>query len=512
MKLRNLIFMALFGLCVLSCGKDDDPTPTPNENNAPDYGDNQSVTVSEAISDTYVIGTYTATDADEEDVLVYSTNSSVFEIDAESGQLSLADGQSLDADDSPYSVTLTVSDSEATDSITVTIIVTEGESTVNEPPVMEDQEFSVDEDVADDFSIATVIATDEDSETLTYAIITNSDDLFEIAEDGTLSLADGAGLDAWENDSHEIIISVSDEENTVDATITINVNDTRSFITTWKTTLNDENIGFGTDGNGTYSYIVDWGDGTIEEFDVNTSPFHYYDIADTYTVKIRAESFPKIIMDNHFAQTKLTSIQQWGDIQWKSFENAFEGCTNMEYNATDAPDLSQVTSLWAMFYGCSSFNGDLSNWDVSGITNMGNMFFGATSFNGDISNWNVSEVTTMYFMFRWATSFNGDISEWEVLKVKNMAAMFGDAHAFDQSLGNWDITSATNLYDMLNNCGMDSDNYNATLIGWADLATVPSNIWLGANGRVHCDEGTVARNFLIDNKEWQFNDDSSCLE
>ena len=42
------------------------------------------------------------------------------------------------------------------------------------------------------------------------------------------------------------------------------------------------------------------------------------------------------------------------------------------------------------------------------------MFYGATSFNGDISNWNVEAVTSMSYMFNGATSFNGDISNWNV--------------------------------------------------------------------------------------------------
>ena len=38
----------------------------------------------------------------------------------------------------------------------------------------------------------------------------------------------------------------------------------------------------------------------------------------------------------------------------------------------------------------SSFNGDLSSWDVSNVTSMVRMFAQASSFNGDLSSWNVS--------------------------------------------------------------------------------------------------------------------------
>ena len=43
-----------------------------------------------------------------------------------------------------------------------------------------------------------------------------------------------------------------------------------------------------------------------------------------------------------------------------------------------------------MFDGATSFNGDLSQWNVSSVTEMDSMFYGTTSFNGDLSQWDVS--------------------------------------------------------------------------------------------------------------------------
>ena len=50
-----------------------------------------------------------------------------------------------------------------------------------------------------------------------------------------------------------------------------------------------------------------------------------------------------------------------------------------------------------MFY-VTTFNGDISSWDVSAVTDMSYMFYNATAFNGDLRLWNVSAVTNMECM------------------------------------------------------------------------------------------------------------------
>ena len=57
-----------------------------------------------------------------------------------------------------------------------------------------------------------------------------------------------------------------------------------------------------------------------------------------------------------------------------------------------------------VFYGTSSFNNDISNWDVSNVTTMWSLFKDATSLNGAISKWDVSNVTDMWGVFHGATS------------------------------------------------------------------------------------------------------------
>ena len=58
----------------------------------------------------------------------------------------------------------------------------------------------------------------------------------------------------------------------------------------------------------------------------------------------------------------------------------------------------------------SSFNGDISKWDVSRVTDMSRMFMSALVFNGDASKWDVSSVKSMQRLFFNALSHNGDLS------------------------------------------------------------------------------------------------------
>ena len=234
----------------------------------------------------------------------------------------------------------------------------------------------------------------------------------------------------------------------------------RPFITTWTATDSDKSITLPMKG----MYSILWGDGSNS---TNVSDFqsHTYSTAGNYTVTVLGDGLKSISLydPNDIPNAlQLKSIDQWGDTRWTTMNRAFDGATNMVYRATDAPDLSDVDYTGYMFYGTSSFNGNLSSWDVSSVTHMEYMFASTSSFNGDLSSWDVSSVTDMSGMFFFASVFNHPLNDWDVSSVTEMDDMFYQATDFNQPLNDWDVSSVTDIGGMFSR----ATNFNQPLNDW----------------------------------------------
>jgi len=306
------------------------------------------------------------------------------------------------------------------------------------------------------------------------------------------------------------------------------------FITTWTTTTANETITIPTGGGAEitdFDFIITWGDGTVETITGDDpDPSHTYSEAGTYTVNIEG-IFPHMKADVDGDLAQLTSIEAWGGIAWESMRNSFAWARNMTYNASDAPDLSDVTDMAGMFFaaekfdgdlsswnttgvtdmsfmfnGATVFDGDISTWDVSAVTNMGEMFQNATSFDGDVTGWVTSSATNMFGMFAGASSFNQDISGWDVGNVTDFGAMFVNAASFNQDLSGWNIAKATRLnngqFGFLQGTSFSQPNYDKLLNGWASLTGVPSGLALNVGTTKYSSDAVMARQALIDDKGW----------
>ncbi|MCC5922090.1 MAG: BspA family leucine-rich repeat surface protein, partial [Cyclobacteriaceae bacterium] len=243
------------------------------------------------------------------------------------------------------------------------------------------------------------------------------------------------------------------------------------FITIWKTdnpgsTADNQILIPRTNITGVQDFDLYWEevgnpDNNGFEMGLTGSPTITFPNPGTYRIEILG-NFKFIRFFDSGQQEKLISIEQWGEIEWEAFNAAFRGCSNLVYNATDAPDLLQVDNLSGIFQGCTNFNGDLSNWDVSSITDMSNAFSFTELFNGDISTWDVSNVTNFSAMFRSAFAFNGDIENWEPSNADNMSNMFRATEVFNRDLSRWDLNPGINLFEMFR----EATAFNGDISTW----------------------------------------------
>lgn len=262
-----------------------------------------------------------------------------------------------------------------------------------------------------------------------------------------------------------------------------------------------------------YEYTVDWGDGTIDT-DITDGITHNYTKKGSYIIKIRGE-YPKLSTCRN-----ISSLEQWGNIEWKDMSLMFWGCPRITINATDAPNLKSVKNMSRLFRSVHSFNQDISNWDVSNVEDMEYMFEDAESFNQDISNWDVSNVKDMGYMFAFAEKFNQPIGKWNTSKVKDMGRMFWNAEKFDQNLSHWDISAVEykerwisspgharffGLDSMFDGVTLATDNYDALLKSWS-TQLVHSNMYFSGGSSKYSLASKEARDKLINEFDWTISD------
>ena len=209
-----------------------DINETPS-NNVPVFaeGSNTTRTIAENTGTGINIGSaISATDADD-DSLIYSlggTDAPAFGINSNSGQLRTSTALDYETKNT-YALTVTVSDGSLTDTITVTVIVTDvAEVPSNNPPVFTDGS-STTRTIAENTDAGTNIgsaisATDADDDSLIYSLSGTDAPAFGINSNSG-QLRTSAALDYETKNTYALTVTASDGSLTDTITVTVIVTD-----------------------------------------------------------------------------------------------------------------------------------------------------------------------------------------------------------------------------------------------------------------------------------------------
>jgi len=203
----------------------------------------------------------------------------------------------------------------------------------------------------------------------------------------------------------------------------------------------------------------------LEDEAAATKKYGFINDWDTSEVTVMSNLFVDANLDAHDFNSP---IGNWDVSNVKSMFAMFFQAKSFN-QPLDSWDVSKVTSMDLMFYKAKSFNQPLNNWDVGNVTSMESMFKDTESYNQPLDSWDVSNVVSMDSMFYKANSFNQPLNNWDVSNVKLMIGMFSGAESFNQPIGDWDVSKVTNMREMFE----AAKSFNQPLNNW-DVSSVES--------------------------------------
>lgn len=258
---------------------------------------------------------------------------------------------------------------------------------------------------------------------------------------------------------------------------------------------------------------IDWGDGTVEEnivaYNTWTGGFggtpngllgngtfplqthtHSYASPGEYTISITNPN----AYDIKLAWLPITDLIKYNPANITSYEGLFQlsqadsnvasqiaswdtsGATELLYTFANLNNLSD--NFGNINYFTSSWNPDVSGWDVSNVTTMNRTFMGMQHLNQDLSSWNISSMTSMIGSF-WGCSrlvSGGRVDQWDMSSVTSngLQELFQEAMRDSTAVGSmphvggWDLSNGiTSLSKLFSGSGFSHTAVGETLIGWS---------------------------------------------
>ena len=277
------------------------------------------------------------------------------------------------------------------------------------------------------------------------------------------------------------------------------------------TTANSTSVELPYDASGTYSGIVNWGDGSTST-NSYANRTHTYATPGVYTLEISGRSskinfgtitgntgspgpailYTKLVKFGNPMQFEVLRFGGSGALTTvgainldfsavedtpsfasnASIESLTQGLPINNFNNIGNWDVSNVVNMEEAFRDNVSFNQNISSWNVGNVTNMVGMFEGGAAFNQNINSWDVSSVTDMNHIFYKAILFNQPLNLWNVSSVISMNSTFREAIAFDQPIGNWDVSNVTGMTVMFGGLNASSPTiFNQDISSW-DVSSV----------------------------------------
>jgi surface protein len=143
---------------------------------------------------------------------------------------------------------------------------------------------------------------------------------------------------------------------------------------------------------------------------------------------------------NPKATTFNSDISGWDVSHVTTMQECFKMAKRLDFNAIRW-DVRKVGSTQDMFMNAEAFVGSgLNQWITSSLTNMAGTFLVAKSMAANIGRWDVSKVTTLKSTFQSTSAFTGeDLLFWDTSSVTNMQNTFFGASAVNTNIGNWDV-------------------------------------------------------------------------